>query len=132
MRQGGQISGLLSLMTIFCSLSLCVFAILTLASADRERRFAELNERRAAAYYAADCEAVRKLASLDLHSVSEGERTAIAVPIGDNLTLYVEAERRNDQLAILRWQTAYTGGWEPEETIEVWAPDGTMSDRNGK
>lgn len=117
MRRGGQVSGLVSLMTILCSLSLCVFAILTLAAANREKRLTELTAQRTAAYYAAECAVVDRLAALNPAS---GGRVTLTEPAGDSLTLVAEALGQNGHWTILRWQTVYSGTWEPEEFIEVW------------
>ena len=117
MRQGGQISGLVSLMTIFCSLSLCVFAILTLASADRERQLTEQTAQRAAAYYAAECAVMERL------SAASGDTVTLTEPVGDSLSLVVEAVRRDGRWTILRWQTVYSGTWEPDEFMELWGGD---------
>ena len=121
MRNGGQVSGLVSLLTIFCALSLCVFAILTLSSAERERRFTELNVQRAASYYEANRKAVEYVASLDPAEVPEQGTAVFTVPDGEELTLRVELRNQNGKLEILRWQTLYSGNWEPEEYIEVWS-----------
>lgn len=120
MRQGGQISGLVSLMTIFCSLSLCVFAILTLASADRERRLSEQTAQRAAAYYAAECAVVERLSALNPAS---GESVTLTEPVGESLSLVVEAVGRDGHWTVRRWQTVYSATWEPEEFIELWNGD---------
>ncbi len=117
MRQGGQVSGLVSLMTILCSLSLCVFAILTLASANREKRLTELTAQRTAAYYAAECAVADRLAALN---PAPGESVTLTEPVGDSLTLVVEAVSRDGHWTVLRWQTVYSGTWEPEEFMEVW------------
>lgn len=117
MRQGGQISGLASLMTILCSLSLCVFAILTLASAERERRLTELTAQRTAAYYAAECAIVERLAELDPTSVGG---VALKEPVGDSMTLEAEAVNQDGRWVIRRWRTVYSGPWEPQEFMEVW------------
>lgn len=117
MRRGGQVSGLVSLMTILCSLSLCVFAVLTLASADRERRLTELTAQRTAAYYAAEYALVQRLSALNPAS---GGSVTLTEPVGDSLTLTAEAVSRNGHWTVIRWQTVYSGTWEPDELMNLW------------
>ena len=64
MKRGGGVSGAVSLVMIFCVLCLAVFAVLTLATADREAKLAEMTARSAADYYEADHRAVEIAAAL--------------------------------------------------------------------
>ena len=64
MKRGGTVSGAASLVMIFCVLCMAVFAALTFVTANRERTLAELNARRAAEFYRADCDATRIAAAL--------------------------------------------------------------------
>ncbi|MBR1660133.1 MAG: hypothetical protein IJ705_07435, partial [Oscillospiraceae bacterium] len=74
MKRGGGLSGAASLVMIFCVLCLAVFAVLTLATAERERQLSELTAGRASDYYAADAEATRIVAAL-----ARGEDPGVAV-----------------------------------------------------
>ncbi|MBD5150428.1 MAG: hypothetical protein HDT18_08725 [Oscillibacter sp.] len=139
MKRGGGVSGAVSLVMIFCVLCLAVFAVLTLATADRERNLAELTARSAADYYTADCRAVEIVAALrdgdtvpaDVeirHTGSEYpggqvEEAEFSVPINDGLALDVAVRLRGGNCEILRWQTVYTGEWEIDESMDIW--DGT-------
>ena len=67
MKRGGGVSGAVSLVMIFCVLCLAVFAVLTLATADREAKLAEMTARSAADYYEADRRAV-EIAALEVAS----------------------------------------------------------------
>lgn len=138
MKRGGGVSGAVSLVMIFCVLCLAVFAVLTLATADRERNLAELTARNAAAYYEADRQAVEIVAALreggtipsDIeieHICSEyqggsAESASFSVPIDDNQALEVEVMLRDvdGSFRVLRWQTAYVGPWEIDESLDVW------------
>ena len=66
MKRGGGVSGAVSLVMIFCVLCLAVFAVLTLATADRERNLAQLTAQRAEAYYEADRQATEVLAAMQM------------------------------------------------------------------
>lgn len=130
MRRGGSVSGAVSLVMIFCVLCLAVFATLTYATADRERKLAELTAARAAEYYAADAEATRILAALQ-----RGEQPDIAitepdlgvveftVPINDSQELRVRAATLDGGCDILDWSAVFSGDWETEDTIEIWDGD---------
>ena len=136
MRRGGGVSGAVSLVMIFCVLCLAVFAALTCATAERERRLTELTADSAAAYYAADAEAVRIVAALGrgerpdteaeitetLDVFDDGSSLAeFSLPVSDKLSLFVRARLRPDgTYDVLTWRTVYTGAWESEDSIEIW------------
>lgn len=138
MKRGG-VSGAVSLVMIFCVLCLAVFAVLTLATADREAKLTAVTAQNAADYYAADAAAVEIVAALrdgrtlpmDVeieHVFSEyadgpAQTAAFSVPVGEDQTLRVEVQlmdKGQKTCKILRWQTEYTGEWEPEEYMDLW------------
>ena len=141
MKRGGGVSGAVSLVMIFCVLCLAVFSVLTLATADRERNLAELTARSAAAYYEADWQAVEIAAALregrtfpmDIeveHTIASYpggsvELASFTVPISDEQGLEVELLLRDldGSFKVLRWQTVYTGGWETDDTLDLWSGD---------
>ena len=134
MKRGGGISGAVSLVMIFCVLCLSVFAVLTLATAERERRLTDLAAGRAADYYAADAEATKIVAALIRGEAPEGGVpveimsmdspwgfVSFSVPAGGEQELRVELWLREDgTYDILTWKTVYTGEWEIDDHIEVW------------
>ncbi len=142
MKRSGGVSGAVSLVMIFCVLCLAVFSVLTLATADRESKLTAMTARNAADYYEADRLAVAVVAALRdgsalpadveishiLASYPDGsvEDAEFSIPIGDNQALDVAVRLRDQEgetCDILRWQTVYTGSWEPVDTLPVW--DGT-------
>ena len=123
MRRGGHVSGVVSLVMIFCALCLCVFAVLTLSAADRERTLSKLTAERTSAYYEADRAAVEWVASLNGEDYPEGETCTVTIPVGDTQTLTAEVCKQGGKLQITRWQTAYSRDWAPEGNIEVWNGD---------
>lgn len=123
MRRGGQVNGVVTLVTFFCALCLAMFAVLSLSTADRERELTELALRRTAEYYEADRQATERLAALNKESRPEGEETAFAVPAGEDLMLEVTTRREGGAERVLRWQTVYRGDWEAEDTMKVWTGD---------
>ena len=42
---------------------------------------------------------------------------------GEEQGLEVEALLRGGDVEVLRWQTAYTGGWETDDTLDLWSGD---------
>ncbi len=122
MRRGGQISGIVSLVMIFCALCLCVFAVLTLTTADRERALSERTAEQTAAYYEADRAAAEHIAALSGEDCyPDGTRVVFTVPAGETRTLEVEAQKDRGQFRILRWQTVFSGSWTTDAHIEVWS-----------
>ena len=134
MKRGGGVSGAVSLVMIFCVLCLAVFAVLTIATAKREADLAEMTARSASEYYEADTPATAIAAALrdglplpadnvEITSTvgPEGKTAAFTVPMGENQGLEVELLLGGDgTLTVRRWQTVYTGLWEPDDTMIVW------------
>ena len=141
MKRGGGLSGAVSLVMIFCVLCLSVFAVLTVATSDRERRLSELAAERTAEYYAADAEATRIVAALaqgetpdteipinraDVSSVigQRNELVFFSVPAGGEQELQVRVQLHDGEVSILRWATAYTGEWTSDDSITLFDPFG--------
>ena len=135
MKKSGGVSGAVSLVMIFCVLCLAVFSVLTLATADRESKLSEMTARNAAEYYQADYNATIIAAALkngrplpagldvDITWDGSGETASFLLPAGDSLGLDVAISLRGGECEILRWQTVYTGSWEPDGFLVLW--DGT-------
>ena len=121
MKRGGQISGVVSLVTFFCALCMAVFTVLTLSTANREYSLTRLAEERAAAYYLADRQAVEQVAAMAATPLPEGEESGIAFPVGDDLMLEVVLRGEGGTNRVLRWQTVYRGDWQPDTSIKVWS-----------
>lgn len=101
--------GAASLFVIFASLLLTVFCLLSLTTADAERRMAETAALSAAEYYEADCEAERIFAELRAGNLPEGVtakdgRYFYTCPISDVLSLHVELLRTESGWSILAWR----------------------------
>lgn len=128
MRRSGGVSGAVSLVMIFCVMCLAVFSVLTLATADRESKLSEMDAGRAKEYYQADYDATVIAAALrngsslpaDVDVAWDGDTASFCLPVGDSLELDVAVSVRGGMCEILRWQTVYTGGWEPDVYLELW------------
>ena len=130
MKRSGSVSGAVSLVMIFCILCLVIFSVLTLATADRESRLSEMTARNTEEYYQADRDATVIAAALrngspipadiDVEITWEGDTASFLLPIGDSLALDVALTVRGGAYEILRWQTVYTGSWEPDEFLNLW------------
>ena len=129
MKRSGGVSGALSLVMIFCVLCLSVFSVLTLATADREARLSEMTARSVEEYYRADYDATVIVAALcsgtnpDVEIDWDGDTASFLLPIGESLGLDVAVSVHGGTCEILRWQTVYTGNWEPDTHLGLW--DGT-------
>lgn len=128
MKKSGGVSGAVSLVMIFCVMCLAVFAVLTLASADREARLSEIAALNSAEYYQADYDATVIVAALQTGSALpvdvdvswDGDTASFLLPIGDSMGLDVAVSVRGGKAEILRWQTVYTGSWEPNFFLNLW------------
>ena len=126
MRKSGGVSGAVSLVMIFCILCLVIFSVLTLATADREARLSEMTARSAAEYYQADHDAPVIVAALRSGAAPgvdiewDGDTASFLLPIGEALGLDVAVAVHDGTCEILRWQTVYTGSWEPDEYLDLW------------
>ena len=128
MKRSGGVSGAVSLVMIFCVLCLSVFSVLTLATADRECRLSEMTARNAEEYYRADHDATVIVAALrngtdpdaEIEIDWDGDTASFLLPIGDSLGLDVAVSIHGGTYEILRWQTVYTGSWEPDEFLNLW------------
>ena len=126
MRRSGSVSGAVSLVMIFCVMCLAVFSVLTLATADRESKLSGMTAENAEDYYKADYEATVIAAALrggmdpDMEIDWDGETASFLLPVGDHLGLDVALRVHGGSCEILRWQTVYTGDWEPDEFLNLW------------
>ena len=133
MKKSGGVSGAVSLVMIFCVMCLAVFSVLTLATAVRESKLSEMTAQAAAEYYLADYDATMIIAALkkgnpipedlDVDIAWDGDTASFLLPVGESQGLDVAVSIHDGTYEILRWQTVYTGSWEPEGFLELW--DGT-------
>ena len=130
MRKSGGVSGAVSLVMIFCVMCLAVFSVLTLAAADREARLSEVTARNTAEYYQADHDAAVIVAALrsgsplpadlDVNITWDGDTASFLLPVNDSMGLDVAVSIQGKKAEILRWQTIYTGAWEPDFSLDLW------------
>lgn len=126
MKRGGSISGVVSLVMIFCVLCMAIFTSLTMVTAQREHTLAVVTADRAAAYYEADRTATETVAA-----IARGERPAgvsfsgdtasFSTPAGGDTLLTVRVQRTEEGCRVLQWKTVYSGDWETDDRIEVWS-----------
>ena len=126
MKRSGSVSGAVSLVMIFCILCLVIFSVLTYVTADRERRLSEKTAQNAEDYYKADRDAtvivshLQNGTNLDVEIDWNGDKASFLLPVGDSLGLDVEVSVHGGACEILRWQTVYTGSWEPDQFLDLW------------
>lgn len=114
-----------SLLTVFAVLCLTIFALLSLATVQADRRLGDVSAQTVADYYAADCKAQETLARLRNGETPEGVTSADGVfrytcPISDIQVLEVEVQVDGGEYTILRWQAKPTGDWNADEQLQVW------------
>ena len=105
MREGKRtptVVGGISLLVIFAVLCLTVFAVLSLAQGQADRRLAQNSWSAVTGYYRADCQAQEILSRL-----RAGER-----PQG------VTAE--GERYEILGWQAEFTADWQADDDLDLW------------
>lgn len=130
MKKSGGVSGAVSIVTIFCVLCLAVFSVLTLATADRERKLTEMAAKNAQDYYRADYDATRIAAALqrgaplpddlDIDIAWDGDTASFLLPMGDSLGLDVAVSVQEGGCRVLRWRTVYVDSWEPDGFLNLW------------
>lgn len=115
-----------SLLTIFAVLCLTVFAVLSVATVQADRRLSQRTADAAAQYYAADCRAEELLARLRAGERPEGVsrkgdgRYTYACPVSDSQTLVVEVLLDGSDYTILRWQAISVADWQADDKLPVW------------
>lgn len=116
-----------SLLVIFAVLCLTVFALLSLSTAQAEKRMADAAVRAVTEYYSADLEAQKIFARLRLGETVDGVQTSgdlytYRCTISEHQVLEVILEEKETAWNILRWQVV--AGTDPvSELLPVW--DGT-------
>lgn len=114
-----------SLLVIFASLCLTVFALLSISTAQAEVRLGEKSRAAVTDYYLADARAEELLACLrrgeipEEVTVQDGYYTYIC-PISDSQGLSVAVAIQEDDYQILRWQVISTTQWVPDDRLPVW------------
>lgn len=113
-----------SLLVIFSVLCLVVLSLLTLTTAQAEKRLSDSNLQACTAYYEADRQAEEIFAALRAGQLPEGvQRTGndyrYHIPVTPYQTLQVHLHH-NNSWQVLRWQTVVTSYPAIDETLPVW------------
>ena len=129
MREGknpAPVVGGSSLLVIFAVLCLTVFAVLSLAQAQADRRLAQNSWSAVTGYYRADCQAQEILSRLRAGErpqgvTEEGENVfSYACPISDAQTLEVRVRLTGENYEILSWRAVFTADWQADEDLDLW------------
>lgn len=134
MKQNPVGLGVASLILIFSVLCLAIFAILTLASANREQSLTEKLKTSTAAYYEADSRAVEIEAKLRAAIVQgevpesidgipitvTGETVSYNCPIDQRRALSITLTRDGGALRVIAWREMNVADWTPQEGVDVW------------
>lgn len=129
MREGKRaptVVGGISLLVIFAVLCLTVFAVLSLAQGQADRRLAQSSWSAVTGYYRADCQAQEILSQLRDGErpdgvTAEGEGVfSYACPISDAQTLEVRVRLTGESHEILAWQAVFTADWQADEDLDLW------------
>jgi len=118
-----------SLLVIFAVLCLTVFALLSVSTAQANRRLSEQTVQAVEEYYAADCHAEEILARLRAGEMvpdvaHEGSVYRYTCPISDTQLLCVQVRLEGESYTILRWQAISTARWEEDDSLHVWDGEG--------
>ena len=114
-----------ALLAIFALLTLCVFALLSLATVLAEKRLSEAAAHSVESYYAAEYQAEEVFAQLKNGQIPESvtEKEGIwqyIVPISENQWLITEFEHTDDTWQILGRKTYARGDQPIDEHLPVW------------
>lgn len=114
-----------SLLVIFSVICLAVFAVLSLTTAQAEKRLSDKAAEAAAAYYRADSTAEEIFAQLrkdESHedAIWEGNVCTYQVAISDHQLLEVRLRNDADGWTVLRWQTRSHVDTNNTNSLPVW------------
>jgi len=120
-----------SLLVIFAVLCLTVFALLSLSAVQADGRLTEIRADAVRAYYEAEEEAERILASLRNGIVPDGVTVTEAgyqysCEITDTQKLMVTVVVDGTDDTVLQWQMVSTADWQEDDNLNVW--DGTTEE----
>lgn len=109
--------GALSVMTALLAVTLSVFAVLTLASARADFSLSERAAQAVSAFYAADAQAQQLFSEFE----QGGESTLEAeVPVDENRTLCIAAQRGPDGRAQVTQWTVRTAQTQQQDSLPVY------------
>lgn len=117
--------GASSLLTIFSVLCLAVFALLSVSTAQAQKRLADASVEAVSAYYLADSQAEEIFARLRAGETAEGVRQEDGIytyscPVSENQSLEVTLRQEETGWTVLRWQTVSQMDGQTQENLEVW------------
>lgn len=124
--------GAFSLLTIFAVLCLLTFSLLSLSTANANRKLSNKSEDTVTDYYKADFEAEQILSKLREGIIPEQVRKiedrvyTYECKITDNKNLEVEVMVDSESYCIHKWRVVSDVQWEADDSIEVW--DGQIED----
>lgn len=108
-----------SLMVIFAVLAMCVFAILSVTTAQAEARMSEAAAQSVADYYAADLRAEKQFASLRETKTEPGNYD-FTDNISETRQLLVTVHFDGNVWEVLRWQTIDREKLQFQQTLSLW------------
>lgn len=135
MNKNGMGYGSASVVLVFATLCLTIFALISLTSANAEKKTADRMEGIVTGYYEADTLAERILAEIlaaeeipdeaggveITTSQAGGAKYAIFYcPVSGTMELYVEVAIYEGHYDILHWEMQDTGVWEIDGGINLW------------
>jgi hypothetical protein len=134
-------TGAVLLVLIFSVLCLSVLAVLSLSTANFEKKMAEKAAQAATDYYNADLKATQIAASLSSSYIEsgsipdnvggvsvdvrrDGARTyaSYGCMLSDTQTLFVQLAFEEAGAEILSWKTVMTSDWNAETGLDIWQP----------
>jgi hypothetical protein len=101
--------GTSSLLVVFSSICLTIFAVLTVSTANAEARLSDASSEAVCQYYAADCMAETIFAEIRQGNIPEGVTVennlySYSCPISQTLKLHVKLHFSENQWTVLQWQ----------------------------
>lgn len=108
-----------SLLVIFALLALCVFAVLSLTTAQTEARLSKVSAQAVADYYAADLQAEKQFSQLKKEVTEPGEYH-YDCPVSENRQLQVSLRFDGKTWQVIRWQMQVAEEPEVQKHLPVW------------
>lgn len=114
-----------SLLVIFGVLCLTVFSLLTLSTAQAEKRLSDSAASACSAYYEADSQAEEIFALLRVGQIPSqvrqtGNLFSYSIPITEYQSLQVQL-RKEEDWQVLAWQTVVSSYPAIDETLHLWS-----------
>ena len=108
-----------TLLVIFALLAMCVFAVLSLSTAQSAAKLSEVSAQAVEDFYAADLQAEKQFIKLKNTETKPGEYS-FSCQISENRHLLVRVRFNGADWEVLQWQSVSAEDPQIQETLSLW------------